>query len=188
MIAGTRQTTNSSKSYRTDKLYPFAKAFTEAATSILTNESYDIFAEPQRAMRHSAVNAAMKDFFCENFIDENDETKTAEEIEDIKESIEAQYVTDVNGILNEATYMSDYAPMVGMALPIHKLILMNNAFANGGGIQKVTAVQPSFTISMERRFLITPDGRKIDMFLEQNQIADAIEATAPMVNIELTLP
>ena len=188
MIAGNRQATTSSTSYRTDKLYPFAKAFVEATQSILTNESFDIFAEPQRAMRHNSVNAAMKDFFCENFIDENDTTKTSEEIEDLKEQVEAQYENDVKGILNEATYMSDYAPMVGMALPIHKLILMNNAFANGGGIQKVTAVQPSFTISMERRFLITPDGRQIDMFLEQNQIADAIEATAPMVDIELTLP
>ena len=188
MIAGTRENRTSSTSYRTDKLYPFAKAFTEAASSILANESYDIFAEPQRAMRHNSVNAAMRDFFCENFIDENDTTKTSEEIEDLKEQVNAQYTNDVNGILNESTYMSDYAPMVGMALPIHKLILMNNAFANGGGIQKVTAVHPSFTISMERRFLVTPDGRQIDMFLEQNQIADAIEATAPIVNIELPLP
>ena len=188
MIAGTRQTSTASSSYKKDKLYPFAKAFVEATQSILTNESYDIFAEPQRALRHNSVNSALKDFFCENFIDVNDTTKTAEEIEEAYKAVEAQYQNDVEGILNEATYMSDYAPMVGMALPIHKLILMNNAFANGGGIQKVTAVQPSFTISMERRFLITPDGQQIDMFLEQNKIADAIEATAPMVDIELPLP
>ena len=65
---------------------------------------------------------------------------------------------------------------------------MNNVFAQGGGIQKVTAVQPSFTISMERRYLIKPDGTKIDMFTEQNKIADAIDSTAPTVQFELNLP
>ena len=188
MIAGTREAKSSSNAYRNDRLYPFAKAFVESANSILTNENYDLFAEPQRAMRSNAVKESMREFFVENFIDENDPTKTAEEIEDIKESIDAQFENDAQGILNESGYMSDYAPMVGMALPIHKLILMNNAFANGGGIQKVTAVQPSFTISMERRFLVKPDGTQIDMFLQQNEIADAIASTAPMVNIELTLP
>jgi hypothetical protein len=49
--------------------------------------------------------------------------------------------------------------MVGMALPIHKLILMNNVFSQGNVIQKVTAVQPNFTVSLERRILVTPEGR-----------------------------
>ena len=30
---------------------------------------------------------------------------------------------------------------------------------------------------MERRILVTPDGTEIDMFLEQNKIADAIDST-----------
>ncbi len=188
MIAGTREAKTSSQSYRTDRLYPFAKAFTEAAQSILTENSYDLFAEPLRAIRNNSVKESLREFFTENFVDEKDETKTAEDIEDLKEQVNAQFENDIDGILNEAANMTEYAPMVGMALPIHKLILMNNAFANGGGIQKVTAVQPSFTISMERRFLITPTGEKIDMFLQQNQIADAIVATAPLVNVQLPLP
>lgn len=189
MIAGTREgKSTSSQAYRTDKLYSYAKAFAEAANSILMNESYDLFAEPQRAIRHNGVKEALKEFFCENFVDENDPTKSAEDIEDLKEQAEAQFENDVAGILSESAYMSEYSPMVGLALPIHKLILMNNAFANGGGIQKVTAVHPSFPISLERRFLITPAGEQIDMFLQQNQIADAIAATAPFVDIELDLP
>ena len=188
MIAGTREAKTSSQSYRTDKLYPFAKAFVESAQSILDESQFDIFAEPQRALRHNAVKQSLKEFFCNNFVNEADETKSVEEIEDLKEQAEAQFENDFAGIMNEASYMSDYAPMVGMALPIHKLILMNNAFANGGGIQKVTAVQPSFTISVERRFLIKPDGTKIDMFLQQNEIADAINSAVPTQNIELTLP
>ena len=188
MIAGTREAKTSSQSYRTDRLYPYAKAFVEAASGILSESSFDYFAEPQRALRNNSVKQTLKEFFVNNFVNEQDETKTAEEIEDLREQADAQFENDFTGIMNEASYMSDYAPMVGMALPIHKLILMNNAFANGGGIQKVTAVQPSFTISLERRFLITPNGEKIDMFLEQNKIADAINAAVPMTNIELTLP
>ena len=186
MIAGTRQK-NVTNSYRNDPLYAYAKAFTEAAQSILTTENYDIFAEPTRAIRSNAVRESLKEFFCENFVNEADETKTADQIEEEQEDVEAQFENDMEA-MQENAYMSEYAPMVGMALPIHKLILMNNVFAQGNGIQKVTALQPNFTINMERRILVTPAGEEIDMFIQQNQIADAIDATAPTKNIELTLP
>lgn len=188
MIAGTRQTTiGNSKAYRNDPLYAFAKSFTEACSNILQTESFDVMAEPSRALRNKNVKVALKEFFCKNFVNEADTTKSAEQIEEEIEDVKEQFENDVNVAL-ESAYMSDYAPMVGMALPIHKLILMNNVFAQGGGIQKVTAVAPSFPISMERRILVTPDGKEIDMFLEQNKIHDAIESTAPMVDFELTLP
>lgn len=187
MIAGTRQKTMGGTAYRNDPLYAFGKAFTEAAQNILTTESYDIFAEPARAIRSSAVRESLQDFFCENFIDESNDTKSAEEIEDEKESVKEQFENDMSAI-QENTFMSEYSPMVGMALPIHKLILMNNVFSQGGGIQKVTAVQPSFTISMERRILVKPDGTEIDMFLQQNEIADAIDSTVPVKEFEVDLP
>ena len=187
MIAGTRQKTMGGTAYRHDPLYAFGKAFTEAAQNILTTESYDIFAEPTRAIRSSAVREALEDFFCNDFVNEADETKTAEDIEDEKESVKEQFENDMSAI-QENTFMSEYAPMVGMALPIHKLILMNNVFSQGGGIQKVTAVQASFTISMERRILVKPDGTEIDMFLQQNEIADAIDSTVPVKEFEVDLP
>ena len=187
MIAGTRQKTIGGTAYRNDRLYAFGKAFTEAAQNILTVENYDLFGEPARAIRSTGVREALKDFFCENFVNEADTTKTPEQIEDELQDVKEMFENDMEGI-QENAYMSEYAPMVGMALPIHKLILMNNVFAQGGGIQKVTAVQPSFTISMERRILVKPDGTEIDMFLEQNKIADAIDSTAPTVQFELDLP
>jgi hypothetical protein len=185
MIAGTRQKTVGGTSYRKDALYPFAKAFTEAATSILDESSFDIFAEPQRALRNASVAESMKSFFCENAFD--DSQMGVEDIEDLQESWEAQYENDISAIM-ENTYQADYSPMVGMALPIHKLILMNNVFSQGGGIQKVTAVQPSFTISLERRILVAPDGTEIDMFLQQNEIADVIDSSVPLKEFELELP
>lgn len=187
MIAGTRQKTVGGTAYRNDPLYAFGKAFTEAAQNILTVESYDLFAEPLRAIRSTNAREALKEFFVENYVDDNNSTLTAEQLEEMHEDAEAQFENDVNAI-QENSYMSEYSPMVGMALPIHKLILMNNVFAQTNVIQKVTAVQPNFTISMERRILTTPEGEEIDMFLEQNRIHDAIESTAPTKEFELVLP
>ena len=187
MIAGTRQTVASNKGYQSNSLYAYAKAFTEAANSILTTETYDLFLEPQKALRSRAVQESLKEFFCENFVDTNDPTLTAEDIDMQMQEAEALFDNDLRAI-QESAYQSEYSPMVGMALPIHKLILMNNVFAQGGGIQKVVALQPAFTISLERRILVTPTGQEIDMFLEQNQIADAIEASAPSKEYTLTLP
>ena len=187
MIAGTRQKTIGGTAYRNDPLYAFGKAFTEAANDILTVENFDLFAEPSRAIRSTGAKEALKEFFCNNFVDDNNTYLSAEELEDLHEDVENMFENDINAI-QENAYMSQYAPMVGMALPIHKLILMNNAFSQGNVVQKVVAVQPNFTISMERRILVTPEGEEIDMFLEQNRIADAIEATAPTKEFELAVP
>lgn len=187
MIAGTRVQSTGNKNYHSDPLYAYGKQFAEACNSILATESMDLFTEPKRAIRSQAVKESLKDFYCNNFVDEAAEGKTAEEIEDECQDVKEMFENDMNGIL-ENTFATEYAPMVGMALPIHKLILMNNVFAQGGGIQKAVAVQPSFTVSMERRILVTPDGKEIDIFLDQNSITDAIEATAPTMQFELEVP
>ena len=187
MIAGTRQKTIGGTSYHNDPLYAFGKAFTEACQNILTTESYDLFAEPSRAIRSKGVRESLREFFVDNFVNEADVTKTPEQIEEEVQDAEALFENDMSAI-QESAYASEYQPMVGMALPIHKLILMNNVFAQGGGIQKATAVQPAFTVSMERRILVTPTGDEIDMFLQQNQIYDAIESTAPIKEYEISLP
>jgi len=188
MIAGTRQQTIGSNSYHRDPMYPYAKAFVEAAQNILTEETYDLFAEPARALRSKNVTQALREFFVNDFVDEGaSKYMTAEEIEEAMNDADNLFTNDVQA-MNENAYMTEYMPMIGMSLPIHKLIMMNNVFAQGGGIQKVVAVQPSFTVSLERRILVTPDGQKIDFFLEQNKIADAIDNTIPMKTFELGLP
>ena len=188
MTAGTRQTSVGSNSYANDPLAAFGKAFTEAAQNILTTENYDIFAEPARALRTNAVKESLREFFVNDYIDpEANKYMTAEQIEEAYNDANEQFENDVNAI-QENAWMSEYMPMVGMSLPIHKLILMNNVFAQGGGIQKVTAVQPAFTVSLERRILVTKDGKEIDMFTEQNLIADAIDEAAPIKTLEMELP
>ena len=173
-------------SYRKDPLYPYAKAFAEAADIVLKEDGFDVFEEPTKVYRHRTSRDAMKRFFTENFIDTKNSTLDATDIEDQKAMIECQFDNDVKAML-EHTATADISPVVGLALPIHKLILMNNVF-DKGGIQKCTAAKPRFTISMERAILVKPDGTELDMFTQQNELTEAIDSTNPEKVIELTLP
>lgn len=185
-IAGVRETKTVGNSYRKSPLAAYAKAFSECAQSILKEDGYDIFEEPQKVYHRKESNAAMKHFFMENWYDEKNNTLDAEDREDLLEQASAQFENDVEAMM-EHSAPADYNPIVGMALPIHKLILMNNVY-DKGILQKVTAVQPKFTISLERRLLVKPDGTEIDMFLQQNEMTDAIDSTNPVKVIDLTLP
>ncbi len=186
-LAGQRQTNEIGRSYRKDPLFPYAKAFLEAANTILESEGLDIFDEPNKVYRRSMSKESMKKFFMEDSIDtSNDTIMDDEDIEDNEATMEAYFENDLQGLFEHSVNM-DYAPVIGMALPIHKLILMNNVF-DKGAIQKVVALQPSFTISMERRILVTPEGEELDMALDQNKMTAAIDATNPTKDFELTLP
>ena len=173
-------------SYSRDPLYSYAKAFKECAESILTEGGIDIFDEPKRVLRTATGKEAMRRFCVENYYDDNNGTLTLEEKQDITAMAEQQFENDVKA-MNEHASLPDYNPIVGMALPIHKLILMNMVF-DKGAIQKVTATAPKFTISLERRILVTPDGEEIDMFLQQNSMTEAINNTAPFKEFVLELP
>ena len=173
-------------SYRKSPLHAYAKAFSEAADLILKESGFDIFEDPQKVLRRGASKEAMKQFFVENSFDPNNSTLDSYDIEDIQEMAEVQFENDVKAMYEHAA-PAEYSPMIGLALPIHKLILMNNVF-DKGGIQKVTAVSPKFPISLERRILVKPDGTELDMFLEQIKITDAIRETNPEKIIELDLP
>ena len=185
-IGGTRPNNVAGSSYKKDPLYPFAKAFCETAQFILNEDGYDIFEEPHKVMRRASTKDTMKKFFMEDSVDTNNTEMDPEDIEDSENMMEEQFENDCKAMFENAT-LAEYNPVVGMALPIHKLILMNNVF-DKGGIQKVTAVQPKFTISLERRILITPEGEELDMFLDQNKMTAAIDATNPVREFELSLP
>lgn len=186
-IGGTRQKVNVAGSgFKKDPLYPYANLFYEAASSILNESGLDIFEEPGKVYRRKSTRDTMRNFFLEDATDTQNPEKDPEEIEDEQEMWEEQFENDASAIFENAV-LADYNPVVGMALPIHKLILMNNVF-DKGAIQKVTAVQPKFTIQLERRILVTPDGKELDMFLDQNKMTAAIDSTNPIREFELDLP
>lgn len=176
-------------SYRKSPLYPYAKAFAETAESILKEDGLDIFAEPTKLfspMGRKNAQEAMRSFFVEGMFDRSNPTLDAEDYAYMEEEANQQFENDVKAML-EHSAPAEYNPIVGMALPIHKLILMNNVY-DKGGIQKVTAPAPKFTISLERRILVKPDGTEIDFFLQQNEMTAAIDSANPTKIIDLTLP
>lgn len=186
LIVGEKKNKTIGTSYTKDPLYPYAKAFKETADALVNESGLDIFDEPNRIYRGASSKETMKRFFLENYIDENNTTVSPEEREEIMEAAELQFDNDVEAMFEHAV-LPEYNPIVGMALPIHKLILMNMVF-DKGAIQKLTAAAPKFTVSMERRILVTPTGEEIDMFSQQNQMTAAIDSTAPFREFELSIP
>lgn len=64
---------------------------------------------------------------------------------------------------------------------------MNNVF-DKGAINKAVAKTPKFTLTMKIRKMVTPDGREIDMFTQQNEMYNAILSTAPTHNLIVPVP
>lgn len=190
-IVGNRKSTASmGNGYSYDGIYGFAESFKECAKDIL-NEGVDLFMEPHKALQLHSTRNALKNFFVENSYDPDEFAKTdaahaAMLMENAQAEAEELFENDMQGI-REHTNMSGMNPVIGMTFPLHKNILMNNVF-DKGAIPKFVAREPKFTISMENRILVTPTGEEIDMYKEQYKMRDAIDSTAPFVEVELKLP
>ena len=172
------------KGYMQDPMARFASAFNKVTKDILNETGFDVFQEGAKVLNNRASDTAMRTFFVEQSADY--EHMTTEEVQDHEEMMNEQYTNDKEAILEYAP-ISAYNPVIGMSFPIHKNILMNNIF-DKGAIPKVVATSPKFTVTMETRTLVAPDGTEIDMFREQWKMTDAMEQAAPMKEIVLTLP
>lgn len=183
-VIGNRKTVDMGKGYLKDPISTFASSFRDMAQNILTESGTDLFSEPSKAMMIGSANDTMKNFFIESSADRKG--MSAEEYDDHIEMMTEQYLNDRQAVLEYAS-IGQFNPVIGMTFPLHKNILMNNIF-DKGAIPKVVAREPKFTMTMETRWLVTPEGKKIDMFRNQMDMTDAIEATAPFVEVELELP
>lgn len=184
--------------YEKSSMHDLSQLFVENCKSILNESRLDLFYEPKKVLNRDISRKALKDFFVENCCDTNPAGLSLEEQEDERLNMEQQFENDANCILNpgmlwnngsfnEASPIADYNPVIGMVFPVHKNVLMNMVF-DKGGIDKCTTASPRFTITMETRILIAPDGTEIDMFTEQNKMTDAINMVAPTTIVELALP
>lgn len=177
-------TSRFAKSYENDPLHEYAAAYLDKVKYILRESQIDLFSEPAKSMMLEDATDALEEFFVEDSCDRAalTEAQYAEHVEDMKQL----FKNDRNAILEYAA-MSSFNPILGLTYPIHKNIMMNNIF-DSGVITKMVTASPRFTISMETRTLVTPDGREIDMWKEQHLMTDAIEATAPMKYVPVGLP
>lgn len=176
-------------SYTRDPMSSYTQSFINLAQNILTESSIDIFEQPKTLLRRPAERETLKQFFCENFMDQDTRDPFVNDpgyLEDQQAMMEQQFENDANAILEHAN-MADYNPVIGMTFPVHKNILMNMVF-DKGAIQKVVAEGPKFTMIMERRLLVDTKGNEIDMYLNQDKMTAAIDESNPVYDIELTLP
>ena len=189
-IARKIQSTIIGRDYERDALAPYVKSFMDMNKTIATECGYDLMEEPQKAMNRPGSRSAWKKFYTENFMDPEsfnvDPLMESYDIEDQKAMQEQMFQNDITAMY-EHTSLADYNPVIGMVFPMHKNIMMNMVF-DKGAIQKVVAEGPKCTLTMENRILRDTQGNEIDMYLEQDKMTPAIDASNPMYMIELALP
>lgn len=173
-----------SRGYENDPLNEYAHDFKECAQRILKEHGVDVFMNPAQSVMIEGAMDELHDFFVNNSCD----TKgmTPKQLQEHMDEMEALFQNDRQAVLEYAP-ASQFNPVIGMSFPIHKNILMNTIF-DKGVITKMVANSPKFTLSMETRTLVTPDGQEIDMWKEQNKMTAAIDATAPMIYVPMALP
>lgn len=191
IVGKAKSTVGMGRGYANDPIKKFAAAYQECVNDVLNESGIDMFTEPTKALMIGNAKNALKNFFVDGQSQMvADEVRALGEdaalVDDAEAMAEAQFDNDCAAIMENA-YIGQYNPVIGMTFPIHKNILMNNIF-DKGAIPKVVAKEPKFTISMETRTLVTPDGQEIDMWKEQYKMRDAIDSTAPFREVEISLP
>lgn len=183
-IIGTRRPKVVASGYEQDPMYAYAAEVNSVMSNIKLESMVDGFKDARDLVINESANATMKNFFVENSCDRAGMTER--EYEDHVITMENQFENDCEAIM-EHVGVAEMNPVVGMTFPLHKNILMNMVF-DKGAIQKVVAVQPKFTLTMETRILVDTEGNEIDMFLDQNLMTAAIDKTASLKEFDLTLP
>lgn len=184
-VFGERLSKKTNNMYANMPIGKYAGAFKSVVENILSEQNLDFFSESSKVLMREDAQEAIKEFFMQDAI-LGEETLEVEELEDRKRMLEAMFENDREAVLENAP-IGSFNPVIGLSFPMHKNLLINNVFDNGG-ITKAVAESPKFTLTMETRILVGPDGEEIDMFKEQARIATTMNKVVPWVDIELALP
>lgn len=172
--------------YTPDPMHGLAEQFSDIAHAGL-NEAVDLFGEPSKFFMTPGLKNQMKNFFMQESFDPADPIYAdPEAINEHYAEYDRLFENDLQCLMESAP-LGAFNPVVGLTFPMHKNLLMTTVF-DKGAIPKDVAAGPQFTLTMETRTLYSPDGREIDMFLEQNKIKDIVEAAVPRKDVVLTLP
>lgn len=169
-----------------DPMYKYAAAFSETTKSIMNEAQVDYATEPTKAAMFPSSVEALKNFFTEDAV-VGKEIMSGEEYQDNIDMMNEAFTNDIQAMRESGvTGMGNYNPMIGLSLPMHKYLMMNCVFAQA--VPRFVAKSPSWTETMETRYLITPEGKRIDIANQQNQIFDAWKSTNRPVEVALALP
>lgn len=170
-----------------DPMYKYAAAFNNLSDSILKESGMDYTADPVNALRYQGNYEAAREFFVENSVVGSMSHLTAEEIQDQRDMMNEAFTNDVQAIREHAAMgMSNYNPMVGLSLPMHKYLMMNCVFAQA--VPRFVAKAPAWTETMETRYFVTPSGEKIDIANQQNKIYEAWKSANETIEVPMALP
>ena len=170
-----------------DPMYAYASAFCEAQQNVLRESQVDYAQEPVRALSFNGSREALKQFYIENSIIGDKSTMDAEKYQDQLDMMNEAFINDIQAIRENAVAgMASWNPMIGLSLPMHKYLMLNCVFAQA--VPRFVAKSPSWTETMETRYLITPDGKKIDIANQQNEIFTAWKSANKPVEVAVSLP
>ena len=170
-----------------DPMYAYASAFCEAQQNVLRESQVDYAQEPVRALSFKGSREALKQFYIENSIIGDKNTMDAEKYQDQLDMMNEAFINDIQAIRENAVAgMASWNPMIGLSLPMHKYLMLNCVFAQA--VPRFVAKSPSWTETMETRYLITPDGKKIDIANQQNEIFTAWKSANKPVEVAVSLP
>ena len=186
-IVGNRQIVKPGNGYENDRMHNFASTFMNTIKSVVTEAAVDPFGDPSRSFKNANAISIFKDYFLENSYDKNyyEKTQNMDALDEHLNDMEALFENDLEAI-NEYSAGASYNPVIGLTFPIHKYILMNCMFDKC--IPHSVAVSPKFTISLEKCYMVTPEGEEIDMWREQNKMYDAMVNTNPLKETVIDLP
>ena len=167
-------------------LYEYASAFNEAQTNIFRESQVSYGEDPIRALAFQNNVDELQRFFVENSM-VNKANALPEQITEHVSDMTELFKNDIEAIRENAVAgMATWNPLIGLSLPMHKYLMLNCVFAQA--IPHYVAKSPSWTETMETRYMITPDGKRIDIANEQNLIFQAWKAANKPVDVAIALP
>lgn len=183
---GTRRNPNMGN-FTKDPMYAYAAAFCEAQQNILRESRVDYATDPVKALAFQGNVDQLQKFYTENSIIGDRKSMTNEEYEDALSDMKESFINDIQGVRESASMgMASYNPMIGLSLPMHKYLMLNCVFAQA--VPRFVAKAPSWTETMETRYMITPDGKRIDIANQQNEIFSAWKSTNAPIEVPMALP
>ena len=184
---GERKNPNTMGNFAKDPMYKYAASFYDTQKAIMKEAQVDYAADPARATAFPGAQNALKEFYLENAVIGDKNHMDAEEYQDQVDMMNECFINDLQAVReNAVSGMSNYNPLIGLSLPMHKYLMMNCVFAQA--IPRYVAKSPSWTETMETRWMVTPDGKKIDIANQQNQIFGAWKEANKPVEVPMALP
>ena len=170
-----------------DPMYAYAASFCDVQKNILRESQVDYAMEPQRALAFKGNVDALKSFFVENCVIGDRNTMSTEDYQDEIDMMSEAFANDVQAVRENAVAgLASWNPMIGLSLPMHKYLMLNCVFAQA--VPRFVAKSPSWTESIETRYMIGTDGTKIDIANQQNQIYKLWKTANAPVEVAVTLP